>query len=122
MFPGYLFVHETMDKTCYIEILKARGVVRILENGWRRLTPIPDEEIDAVKRIVESNAQVWPCPYLSHGDRVLVMEGPLSGLEGFFVSDRNQKQRLVLSVALLGRSVAVEIDAAAVIPARRART
>jgi transcription antitermination factor NusG len=121
MFPGYLFVHETMDKTCYIEILKARGVVRILENGWTRLTPIPDEEIDGVRRLIDANTQVWPCPYLSHGDRVLVMEGPLSGLEGLFVSDRHQKQRLVLSIGLLGRSVAVEIDAAAVTPAQQAR-
>jgi transcription antitermination factor NusG len=121
MFPGYLFVHEIMDKTCYIEILKARGVVRILENGWTRLTPIPDEEIEAVRRIVEANTQVWPYPYLSHGDRVLVMEGPLIGLEGLYVSDKHQKQRLVLSIGLLGRSVAVEIDAAAVTPVRETR-
>ena len=42
MFPGYLFVRDAMDKKSYVEILKARGVVRILEDGWTRLTPIPD--------------------------------------------------------------------------------
>jgi len=42
MFPGYLFVRDEMDKNSYIEILKARGVVRILEDGWTRLTPVPD--------------------------------------------------------------------------------
>lgn len=114
MFPGYLFVRDEMDKRSYVEILKARGVVRILEDGWTRLTPVPDEEIDAIKQVVNAEVPVFAHEHLAHGDRVEVTEGPLSGLEGLFVQDKPTKGRLVLNVELLGRSVAVEVDCTAV--------
>jgi transcriptional antiterminator NusG len=114
MFPGYLFVRDSMDKKSYVEILKARGVVRILEDGWSRLTPIPDDEIDAIQQVISADIPVFPHAHLAHGDRVEVTEGPLAGLEGLFVQNKPTKGRLVLTVDLLGRSVAVEVDAAAV--------
>jgi len=114
MFPGYLFVRDAMAKQSYIEILKARGVVRILEDGWTRLTPIPDHEIDAIQQVVAADVPVFPHVHLVQGDRVEVTEGPLAGLEGFFVQDKRSKGRLVLNVDLLGRSVAVEVDCTAV--------
>ncbi|HET9467518.1 MAG TPA: transcription termination/antitermination NusG family protein, partial [Vicinamibacterales bacterium] len=114
MFPGYLFVRDEMDKRSYIEILKARGVVRILEDGWTRLTPVPDAEIDAIRQVVSADVPVFAQEHLAHGDRVEVTEGPLSGLEGLFVQDKPTKGRLVLNVELLGRSVAVEVDCTAV--------
>ena len=114
MFPGYLFVHDEMDKTSYIEILKSRGVVRILEDGWTRLTPVPDAEIDAIQQVVHAEVPVFAHDHLAEGDRVQVVEGPLSGIEGVFVQDKLTKGRLVLTVDLLGRSVAVEVDCTAV--------
>jgi transcription termination/antitermination protein NusG len=114
MFPGYLFVRDTMEKQSYIEILKARGVVRVLEDGWTRLTAIPDDEIDAIRQVVAADVPVFPHVHLTHGDRVEVTDGPLAGLQGFFVQDRPAKGRLVLNVDLLGRSVAVEVDCTAV--------
>jgi transcription antitermination factor NusG len=114
MFPGYLFVRDAMDKRSYIEILKARGVVRILEDGWTRLTPIPDDEIDAIQQVVAAEVPVFPHEHLSEGDRVQVTEGPLAGLEGLFLQDKPTKGRLILNVDLLGRSVAVEVDCTAV--------
>ena len=114
MFPGYLFVRDGMDKRSYIEILKARGVVRILEDGWTRLTPVPDAVIDSLQQVVASEVPVFASEHLSEGDRVEVTEGPLSGLEGLFVQDKTTKGRLVLNVELLGRSVAVEVDCTAV--------
>jgi transcription antitermination factor NusG len=114
MFPGYLFVRDAMEKQSYIEILKARGVVRVLEDGWTRLTPIPDDEIDAIRRVVAADVPVFPHVHLAHGDRVEVTDGPLAGLQGLFVQDRPAKGRLVLNVDLLGRSVAVEVDCTAV--------
>jgi transcription antitermination factor NusG len=116
MFPGYLFVRDAMDKTRYIEMLKVRGIVRVLEDGWTRLTPIADSDIDAIRKVTEAEVMVLPHPYLRHGERVRVVDGPLSGVEGIFVQDRQQKGRLVLSVDLLGRSVAVEVDDIVVIP------
>jgi len=112
VFPGYLFVRHAMDKTSYLEILKARGVVRILDGGWTRLTPIPADEVDAIQRLVSSGVPLLPHPYFREGDRVRVVEGPLVGLEGLFVRERSNKGRLVLSINLLQASVAVEVDAA----------
>jgi transcription antitermination factor NusG len=113
IFPGYLFVRQAMDKASYIDILKARGVVRILE-GWTRLTPIPAPEIDAIQRLVGAGVPVYPHAYFQQGDRVRVAHGPLDGVEGIFVRDKPNKGRLVLSISLLRASVAVEVDAAAV--------
>lgn len=109
MFPGYLFVRDAMTKTRYVEMLSVRGIVRVLEDGWMRLTPIPDADINAIQRIIESGVAVFPYPLLHHGDRVRVVEGPLSGVEGIFIKASQQKGCLVVTVDLLGRSVAVEI-------------
>ena len=114
IFPGYLFVRNVMDKRSYIEILKARGVVRILEGGWTRLTAIPAVEIDAIQRLVSADQPVFPHRYFHDGDRVRVVNGPLAGVEGLFVRDKPNKGRLVLSINLLQASVAIEIDAATV--------
>ena len=114
MFPGYLFVRATMEKERYIAILKVRGIVRVLEAGWTRLTPVPDEDIDAIQRLVDAEVPVFPHPHLQHGDRVRVIDGPLSGIEGIFVQDKPSRGRLVVSVDLLGRSVATEMDVNAV--------
>jgi transcription antitermination factor NusG len=121
MFPGYLFLRHAMEKHSYIEVLKARGVVRILEGGWQRLTPIADAEIDAIERLIETGAPVLAHPFFQEGDRVRVMEGPLAGIEGHFVRDRPNQGRLVVSVRLLQTSVAVEVDCHLVAPVASAR-
>ena len=120
MFPGYLFLRHSMEKRSYIEILKARGVVRILEGGWNRLTPIADEEMSAIERVIESGAPVLSHPYFNQGDRVRVVEGPLAGVEGLFVRDKKNRGRLVVSVNLLQTSVAIEVDGDFVEPCQRA--
>lgn len=116
MFPGYLFVRDAMSKHRYIELLKVRGIVRVLEDGWTRLTRVPDADIDAIQRLVDSGVPVFAHPHLRQGDRVRVVDGPLSGVEGLFVGDTQHKGRLVLSIALLGRSVAAEVNAEDVTP------
>ena len=116
MFPGYLFVREALDKSRYIDLLSVHGVVRILEDGWPRLTPVPDAEIDALQRIVAADVPVHPCAHLRDGMRVRVLDGPLAGIEGLFVQGAPAKGRLVVSVGVLGRSIAVEMDPCDVAP------
>ena len=116
MFPGYLFVRAALDKHRYLDLLKVQGVVRVLEDGWTRLTPVPDAEIEAIQQIAAAGLTVFPCAHLRGGERVRVLEGPLCGVEGFFVHDKPSKGRLVVSVDMLGRSIAVEMDAADVEP------
>jgi transcriptional antiterminator NusG len=98
----------------YIETLKVRGVAGVLDGGWTRLTPIPDNEIQGIQHVVRAEVPVLPHAHIQEGDRVRVTAGPLAGVEGFFVSDQRSRGRLIVSVGLLGRSVAVEVDCTAV--------
>jgi transcription termination/antitermination protein NusG len=122
MFPGYLFLRHAMEKASYVEILKARGIVRILEGGWNRLTPIAEEEVSAIQQLIAAGVPVFPHVYFREGDRVKVVEGPLAGVEGIFLRDKPHKGRLVVSVNLLQTAVAVEVDCAYVEPVSSGRT
>lgn len=109
IFPGYLFVRDAMSKHRYIDLLQVRGIVRVLEDGWARLTPVPDADIDAIRRIVDAGVRVFAFDPLREGERVRVTNGPLRGIEGRYVRERHDKGRLVVSVTLLGRTVAVDM-------------
>jgi len=116
MFPGYVFVRHAIDKVSYVEILKTRGLVRILGERWDRLTAVPDAEIDAVRNVAASGIRAFPYPHLREGQRVVITDGPLAGLEGLLVATKAHKGLLVVSVELLQRSVAVEVDCTRVRP------
>jgi transcription termination/antitermination protein NusG len=111
MFPSYLFLHHAMDKVGFIEVCKARGLVRILGERWDRLSIVPDAEIEAMQKVLSAQMPVLPHPYLREGQRVRVIHGPLAGVEGILVRTKPTKGLLVLSIELLQRSVAVEVDA-----------
>ena len=122
MFPGYLFLRHSMDKLSYIEVMKSNGLVRVLGERWDKLAPIPDAEIDAIRRLVTSELSLMPHPFLRQGQRVRIVEGPLADVEGIFVRSRPNRGLLVLSVELLHRSVAVEVDCGAVVPIESSST
>ena len=82
--------------------------------GYNRLlTPVDETEISAIQALVASGVPNQPWPFLALGDRVRIETGPLRGLEGILIKFRGEN-RLLLSVTLLQRSVAVEIDSALV--------
>ncbi len=110
MFPGYLFLRQSMDKSVYIGLCRTRGLARVLGGRWDRLAVIPDEEIEDIRRVAEARSTVFPYPYLKEGQRVRIARGPLEGIEGILVESRSSKGLLVLSVNLLQRSVAVVVD------------
>jgi transcriptional antiterminator NusG len=112
LFPGYLFVRHQLDKAAHVEILKTRGVVRVLGHPPEYATPVDDDQILAVRRLVESGLPVFPFSRLATGDRVRISGGPLAGVHGVFLRERADKGLLVVSVHLLQRSVAIEVDAA----------
>jgi transcription antitermination factor NusG len=116
VFPGYLFLHHPMDKAGYVEARKARGLVRILGERWDRLAVVPDDEIEAVRRVVESRQPALPHPYLREGHRVRITRGPLTDVEGILLRIKPNKGLLVLALNLLQRSLAVEIDCTHVVP------
>jgi transcription termination/antitermination protein NusG len=117
IFAGYLFLHHAMDKMSYIEIRKARGLVRVLGERWDRLPAIPPAEIAAIHRIADARVPALPHPYLREGQRVRIRRGPLADVEGILIRTKPSKGLLVVSVDLLQRSVAVEVDCTSVTPA-----
>jgi transcription termination/antitermination protein NusG len=114
MFPGYLFLRHAIDKTSYIDVRKARGLVRILGDRWDNLSVVPDAEIEAIQTALSASLPLISHPYLREGQRVRITQGPLRGVEGVFIQSKPAKGLLLLSVDLLQRSIAVEIDCSVV--------
>jgi transcription antitermination factor NusG len=117
MFPGYLFLHHMMDKAAYVEVSKTRGLVRLLGDGWEHLACVPDEEIEAIRAVLRSSLPVRAHAYLQEGERVRITQGLLAGVEGLLVRSKPQKGLLVVSIELLRRAIAVEIDCTLVVAA-----
>src|SRR5437773_10634011 len=110
LFGGYLFLRHAMDKASYLEVYKARGLVRILGERWDRLDAVPDAEIEAIQKLVSSGLAILPYPYLREGQRVRITRGPLADVAGIVVRVSPKKGLLVVSVNLLQRSIAVHLD------------
>jgi transcription antitermination factor NusG len=106
LFPGYVFCR--LDRHDRLPVLTIPGVVGLV--GFGKIpAPIPDEEIERIQRMLESGLLVKPWPFLEVGQTVLIEQGPLAGMEGILAEEKGQ-WRLVVSVHLLRRSVAAEVD------------
>lgn len=110
LFPCYVFLRGGLERR--VEIVSTPGV-HCLVRGGDGIAVIPDEEMDAVRQIVEGCLPAEPHPYLQAGDRVRIKSGSLMGLEGILLRQKD-RFRLVVSVNLLRRSIAIEVDAEAV--------
>lgn len=106
LFPGYVFCK--FNPCSLVPILNTPGVIDIVRAG-RTLLTVEEREIENLKALAGSGVQSEPWPYLEVGQKVRIQSGPLYGLEGLLVEVR-RAPRLVLSVALLQRSVLVVID------------
>src|SRR6516162_5322363 len=108
LFPGYLFCRLNLQNR--LPVLMTPGVTQIV--GCSRVPiPVDEAEINAIQTMVATGLPARPWPFLQVGDRVQIERGPVRGLEGILLEVRGA-QRFVLSVTLLQRSVAVEIDPA----------
>lgn len=108
LFPNYVFVQAVPNQRG--AVLSTPGVYDFVRLGGLSV-PIPTDEIEAIRQAVEHSLNAEPHPFLKSGDRVRVKSGPLAGLEGILVRKKNF-YRLVLSVELLVKSIAVEVDVA----------
>ncbi|MEK7406646.1 MAG: UpxY family transcription antiterminator [Acidobacteriota bacterium] len=106
LFPGYLFCR--MNPQNRAPILNIPGVLGVVGFG-RVPAPVDEGEIAALQVIVKSELAAHPWPFLKAGQFVQIEYGPLSGLEGILLSLKKE-HRLVVSVTLLQRSVAVEVE------------
>ena len=112
LFPGYLFCR--FDYENRQSVVTTAGVLQVVGNG-RVATPVPTVEIEALQVAVSSGVPSQPWPYLKTGERVRVNYGHLSGLEGILINFKGN-HRVVLSVTLLQRSLALEVDLSWVTP------
>ena len=112
LFPGYVFVH--LDLKDRLRVLQVPSVVRFVSFRGHP-APLPDSEIEALSNGLAGGVRAEPHPYLKVGRRVRVKYGPLAGAQGILVR-RKDKFRVVLSIDLIMRSVAVEVDEADVEP------
>lgn len=108
LFPEYCFARFAREQK--LLVLHTQGVMEIV-GGAGGPAPIPDEEISAVRRMMESGIPHWSWPYSTDGSLVKVIRGPLCGVHGCFVEQKNSSH-LVLRVNLIRQAIAVEIDAA----------
>jgi transcription antitermination factor NusG len=110
LFPGYVFCH--FDAQNRLPILITPGVISVVGQG-RIPLPVDEGEMAAIQAVVASGYRVEPWPYLELGQRVRIEQDSLQGLEGMLVNFKGN-HRVVVSVSLLRRSVALEIDRACV--------
>lgn len=108
LFPGYCFAR--FDLTVILDVLKSAGVATVVSFDGKP-APIPHQEVAAIQRLVETELQFDPCPLLHEGDLVEVVRGPLKGVVGRLVH-KGPKTKLVLSITMINRAVAVVFDAA----------
>jgi transcription antitermination factor NusG len=112
LFPGYVFVH--MDLKDRLRVLQLPGVVRFVSfNGHP--AALPDSDIESLSYGLASGIRAEPHPYLKVGMRARVRSGPMAGAQGILIR-RKDKFRVVLSIDIIMRSVAVEVDEADVEP------
>ena len=114
LFAGYVFCRAQHGAVA--TILGAAGVIRIVGDGGGPI-PVPAAEIETIQRLVAARVEVEPWPFLHAGDRVRIEAGPLSGAEGIVLA-AGKRQCFIVSVTLLRRSIAVELDGAWLVPAK----
>jgi transcription termination/antitermination protein NusG len=106
LFAGYVF--SRLRPHVMGKIVSTTGVIRIVGDSTRPL-PIPADEIAALKRIADTRLAAEPWPFVQAGQRVRFETGPLRDTEGIVLMVKNS-HRLVVSIPLLQRSVAVEVE------------
>jgi transcription antitermination factor NusG len=112
LFPGYVFVRLPLRDR--LKVLQVPGVASLVGFGGRAI-PLPEEDMLRIRKIQELGACARPHPFLTAGKKVRVNSGPLQGLEGIIVKQKNST-RFVVSVELLQRSVSVDLGAAELEP------
>ena len=110
LFPCYVFLKTNLERR--LDVITTPGVHALVSNGGQPAT-IPAAQIESIRQVVSSSAHIEPYPFLKCGDWVRVKSGPLTGIQGILVRNKTT-YRLVLSVEMLGKAAAVEIDAVSI--------
>lgn len=117
LFPCYVFIRGGLERR--FQVLSIPGVHMALSRG-EQIAVIAEAEIEAIRSSLQTGRNVEPHPFLNCGERVRVKSGPLQGIEGI-LTRKKSVYRLVLSVEMLAKSVAVEVDVSNVEPVSASR-
>jgi len=109
LIPGYVFVRSFLEPEAYHQIIKTVGVVRMISFKGQPV-PADDQEISSLMILDGTDRTVQNRAYMRKGERVMIMEGPLAGLTGFYLRHKGRTDRVVVSVELLQRSIEIEIE------------
>ncbi len=112
LFPGYIFCQFDVHKR--LPVLITPGVIAVVSRG-RIPLPVDESEIAGIQTVISSGLHAEPWPYLEVGQRIRIEKDALAGLEGILVQFKGN-HRIVVSVSLLQRSVALEVDRSCVTP------
>ena len=109
LLPGYVFVRTDLNPEEYLNILKTVGVVRMV--GFKgKPVPARNEEIASLMILDGTDRTVQNRAYMNKGDMVMIMEGPLKGLTGFYLGHKGGSDKVVVSIELLHRSLEVDLE------------
>jgi transcription antitermination factor NusG len=109
LLPGYVFVHTDLNPYHYWDIIKTYGVVRIIGIKGKPVS-VKEEEILSLQILHGTDRTVRNQAYIKRGDMIMIMDGPLKGLTGFYLRHKGKSDKVVVSIELLQRSLAVEIE------------
>ena len=108
LFPGYIFVKTDLHPNSHLEVVKTAGAVRLLGNKQGPV-PVPDQTIDSLQIMVDSDHPVTTGHRLKTGDKVMVVFGPFTGVVGTFVR-YGSKGRVIVNIEALGQYAGVEVS------------
>jgi transcription termination/antitermination protein NusG len=117
LFSGYLFVRINLLKDNKIRILKTPGVVGFVGNNTGPL-PIPDQQIEDIRAVLSQGVEYTVLPFLEEGERVRVVRGVLTGVEGRLIR-ANTASRLAISIEMIHKSLVVSVSRQDVEPVAR---
>ena len=117
LFSGYLFVRVNLFRDSRLQILKTPGIVGFVGNNTGPL-PIPDQQIDDIRAVLAQEVEYSVLPYLEEGDLVRVIRGALTGVEGRLIRT-NSASRLMISIEMIHKSLAVSVSRQDVEPVNR---
>src|SRR5262249_4907820 len=108
LFGCYVFARVAPTNQDRLRVLCTEGVLSLV-GSTREGTPIPDDEIEAVRTLVEKRVPWQPHPFLKVGQRVRIRSGVLNGMEGVLLSHKGDRT-LVISIDAIQRSLAVRVE------------
>ncbi len=107
LFPGYTFVRMVADPKLLVRVLRLPGLVRFVTSG-RELVPVPNEEIESVRTLLQSNTPSEPGPFPVVGERIKIRGGCLEGVEGIMMAQTGRGD-IVISVGAIQRSLKIPL-------------